>query len=194
MLGSVTGNTNTVVRKTANGSRTGYLLGKGSSAALIGSPVTSGGYSWYYVKLTNGVKGYVRGDLVTVIYDAGGGITPSVAKTYVKVVDAAGLKLFTTEEAPADGTTGNHRGAHAAVGEQAGDGLREVEGRGVLQRDHPHVALGHVDRFDDLGDAADVLGVVGDHQRVVARVGRYGVVGRHQRADHRHVGALLPVI
>ncbi len=105
VLGSVTGNTNTVVRKTANGARTGYLLSKGSTAALIGAPLTGGGYSWYYVKLTNGVKGYVRGDLVTVVYDAGGGITPSVAKTYVKVSDA-GLKLFTTEEAPADGTTG----------------------------------------------------------------------------------------
>ena len=85
----------------------------------------------------------------------------------------------------ADGTTGNHRGAHAAVGEQAGDGLREVEGRGVLQRDHPHVALGHVDGFDDLGDAADVLGVVGDDDGVVAGVGVDRVVRRYDRAQHR---------
>lgn len=103
-LGTVTANTNTVVRKTANGSRTGYLLSKNSTASLIGSAVTAGGYSWYYIKLSNGTKGYVRGDLVTATFDAGSGLTPSDTKVYVKVSDA-GLTIFTSEEAPSSGGT-----------------------------------------------------------------------------------------
>ena len=102
-LGTVKASTNTVVRKTANGSRTGYLLSKNSTATLLAAPTTVGGYSWYYVKLTNGVKGYVRGDCVSVSYDAGTGVTPSTAKTYIRVATDAGLPIFTSEE---ESTTG----------------------------------------------------------------------------------------
>ncbi|MEA4999640.1 MAG: peptidoglycan-binding domain-containing protein [Candidatus Limiplasma sp.] len=103
VMGTVKANTNTVVRKAPNGSRTGYLLSKNSSASLLAAPVSAGGYNWYQVKLANGVKGYVRGDCVTANYDAGGGLTPSTAKTYIKV-GSAGLSIFTTEEAPTSGT------------------------------------------------------------------------------------------
>ncbi len=105
VLGTVKATTNAVVRKTANGTRTGYLLSKGSTASLIGTAVTAGGYSWYYVKLSNGVKGYIRGDCITVTYDSGGGVTPSAVKVYVQVAADAGLVIFTTEEAPAAGAT-----------------------------------------------------------------------------------------
>lgn len=102
-LGTVTATTNAVVRKTANGSRTGYLLSKGSTATLLAAPTTAGGYSWYYAKLSNGVKGYIRGDCIDVTYDAGGGLTPSTTKTYVQVTADAGIKIFTSEE---ESTTG----------------------------------------------------------------------------------------
>ena len=103
-LGTVTANTNTVVRKTANGTRTGYLLSKNSTATLLAAAVTSGSYSWYYIKLSNGVKGYVRGDCVSATFDAGTGLTPSTTKEYIKVSDA-GITIFTTEEAPSSGGT-----------------------------------------------------------------------------------------
>ncbi len=95
-IGTVTAKSNVVVRKTANGSRTGYLLSKGSTADLLASPTTSGSYTWYYVKMSNGVKGYVRGDYVSVSYDASSGVTPSTVKTYVKL--PANVTLFTSEE------------------------------------------------------------------------------------------------
>ncbi|MEA4929125.1 MAG: peptidoglycan-binding domain-containing protein [Candidatus Limiplasma sp.] len=96
-VGTVTADSNVVVRKTANGSRTGYLLSKSSTATLLASPITSGGYTWYYIKLSNGVKGYVRGDYVTATYGGSSGVVDSTTKTYLKV-GSAGLKIFTSEE------------------------------------------------------------------------------------------------
>ena len=49
------------------------------------------------------MKGYVRGDCVSVSYDAGTGVTPSTAKTYIRVATDAGLPIFTSEE---ESTTG----------------------------------------------------------------------------------------
>ena len=43
-----------------------------------------------------------------------------------------------------------------------------------------------VERGDDLADALQVVGVVGDDQRVVARVGVDRVVGADQGPQHRH--------
>ena len=86
---------NTRIRKTANGSKTGYVLSKGSTASLLASPTTTGGYTWYYIKTASGVKGYVRGDCATVNYDTS-------SKTYIKV-PAGGVSLFTTEEQSATG-------------------------------------------------------------------------------------------
>ncbi len=96
-LGTVTiTKANTRVRSTANGSKTGYVLAKGSTAILLATPTTAGGYSWYYIKTSSGIKGYVRGDCATVTYDAGNGVTPSTTKTYVKL--ASSLQLFTSNE------------------------------------------------------------------------------------------------
>ncbi|MCY1220807.1 hypothetical protein D9M72_328370 [compost metagenome] len=52
---------------------------------------------------------------------------------------------------------------------------------------------GRVDRGDDARQPAQVVGVVGDDQRVVGRVGGDGVVGRDHRPQHRHqvVGRLI---
>src|SRR5262249_28737111 len=47
-------------------------------------------------------------------------------------------------------------------------------------------AVGLVDRIDDLLYALQVVGVVGDDQRVAARIRGDGVVGRDQRAKYRH--------
>ncbi|MCY1531268.1 hypothetical protein D9M68_664880 [compost metagenome] len=53
--------------------------------------------------------------------------------------------------------------------------------------------VGHVERRDDARQPAQVVGVVGDHERVVARVHVDGVVRRNQRAQHRQqaVGRLV---
>ena len=96
-VGIVTADSNVVVRKSANGARTGYLLSKNSTATLLASPLTTGGYSWFYIKLANGVKGYVRGDYVTATYGGSGGVVDSTTKSYLKV-GSAGLKIFTSEE------------------------------------------------------------------------------------------------
>jgi peptidoglycan hydrolase-like protein with peptidoglycan-binding domain len=92
---------NTRVRSSANGSKTGYVLAKGTTATLLATPTTAGGYSWYYIKTSSGIKGYVRGDCATVSYDAGSGVTPSTTKTYVKL--ASSVQLFTSDEQSSTG-------------------------------------------------------------------------------------------
>lgn len=100
-IGTVTATSNVVVRKTAGGSRTGYLLSKGSTATLLSTPVISGGYTWYYIKLSNGVVGYVRADYSSVSYDASTGVTPSTTKSYVQL--SSDVTLFTSEEQSSTG-------------------------------------------------------------------------------------------
>ena len=57
----------------------------------------------------------------------------------------------------------------------------------MLQRNDLQVGcVGHVQRLHDARNAAQVVGVVSDHQRVVARVDVDDVVGRDQRAQHWH--------
>ena len=73
------------------------------------------------------------------------------------------------------------------LGEQAVHRLRDVERRGVRERDHHRVgAAGLVDRVDDPRDALQVAGVVGDHQGVARRIDGDGVRRRDQRAQDRH--------
>ncbi len=100
----------TRVRKTANGSKTGVVLGIGTVVPMMGSAVTAGGYTWYYIQTGSGVYGYVRGDCVTVTYSSGtggtggtSGILPSSTKSYVKLT--APLDIFTNDEKPASGLT-----------------------------------------------------------------------------------------
>ncbi len=72
-------------------------------------------------------------------------------------------------------------------GEQAGNGLRDVERGRMLERDHDRIGIGRlVDRIDDFRDALQVVRIVRDHQRVVVRVGGDAVVGGDQRAQYRH--------
>ena len=98
-LGTVTiTKTNTRLRSSANGSKTGYVLAKGSTGSLLATPTTAGGYTWYYIKTSGGQTGYVRGDCATVSYN---GVTPSATKTYVKL--ANNVTIFTSEEQSSTG-------------------------------------------------------------------------------------------
>ncbi|MBQ1364605.1 MAG: peptidoglycan-binding protein [Clostridia bacterium] len=49
------------------------------------SPVKRGNYTWYFVQLSNGMKGYVRGDCVKIVKGGGGGgggtVTPTPTPT-----------------------------------------------------------------------------------------------------------------
>jgi len=87
----------TVVRLTPGGKRSGTLLAKGSIVDMIGSPVTSGSYTWYGVKLVSGLTGYVRGDCASastgVIGGTGsgstggtiGGVSPTSTKRFIRL-------------------------------------------------------------------------------------------------------------
>ena len=84
---------------------------------------------------------------------------------------------------------GQHRDAAgvAARGRlhQAADHGGDVGGDGVAHRHHVEVGADRrVERGDDLRQPAQVVGVVGDHQAVVARVGHDRIVGRNQRTQH----------
>ncbi|MCE5343410.1 MAG: peptidoglycan-binding protein [Eubacteriales bacterium] len=92
---------NTRVRTSPNGSKSGYVLSKGSKVTLLAAPTTAGGYTWYYIRTSSGLKGYVRGDCASVSYDAGGGITPSTTKVYVQL--GKDVTLFTSEETSTTG-------------------------------------------------------------------------------------------
>ena len=73
------------------------------------------------------------------------------------------------------------------VAEHPVDALRDVERRGVPQgNQHRLGAVGLVDGLDDLADARQVAGVVGDHQRIAGGIGRDRVVAGDQRAQDRH--------
>ena len=76
----------TTVRLTPGGKRSGTLLSKGSIVDMLDSPVTSGSYTWYKIKLSNGLIGYVRGDCATASTTGstiGGG--PSTSKKFVRL-------------------------------------------------------------------------------------------------------------
>jgi hypothetical protein len=77
------------------------------------------------------------------------------------------------------------RAGEGARFEQLVDHHRQVAGDRVADRDDIEVG-GHrrVERGDDLRQALEVVGIVGDHQAVIARVGHDGIVGRDQGAQH----------
>ncbi len=84
---------------------------------------------------------------------------------------------------------GQHRDpARIAAGgrfHQARDELGDIAGDRVANRNHIEVGRHRrVERGDDARQAAQVVGVVGDDQRVVARVRHDGVIGRNQRTQH----------
>lgn len=86
----------TRVRKTPGGSKTGYTLGIGATVPLMSQPTTSGSYTWYYIKMSNGVMGYVRGDCATASISTTTPTTPGTtftSPTYVQVNAATGVTL-----------------------------------------------------------------------------------------------------
>ncbi len=94
---------NTRVRKTANGTKTGYVLQIGNTVPLMAQPTSAAGYTWYYIKYGSSRFGYVRGDCATASIGGGGGgiVTPSTNKVYVQLPTA--VTLFTTKEQSATG-------------------------------------------------------------------------------------------
>ena len=84
----------TAVRLTPGGKRSGTLLAKDSIVDLLDSPVTSGSYTWYKVKLANGLIGYVRGDCATATTTGStiGGVSgPTTTKKFIRLPDDTAL-------------------------------------------------------------------------------------------------------
>lgn len=93
----------TAVRLTPGGKRSGTLLAKDSEVDMLDSPVTSGSYTWYKVKLSSGLIGYVRGDCATAVTNSNGngstGSAPSTSKKFIRLVgDTALLKKIGSSE------------------------------------------------------------------------------------------------
>ena len=83
----------TAVRLTPGGKRSGTLLSNGSVVDMLDSPVTSGSYTWYKVKLSNGLIGYVRGDCSTATTTGTsiGGSGPSTTKKFIRLAGDTAL-------------------------------------------------------------------------------------------------------
>ena len=92
----------TRVRATADGAKTGYVLSKDSVVDLLAMPVAAGGYTWYNIRTSSGLIGWVRGDCATAsIGSSSGNLTVSTNKAFVKL--PANTVLFKTETKPATG-------------------------------------------------------------------------------------------
>ena len=93
----------TRVRDAADGDKTGYVLGKDSVVDLLAMPVAAGGYTWYNIRTSSGLIGWVRGDCATAsIGSTSGNLTASGEKSFVKL--PAATALFKTETKPAEGS------------------------------------------------------------------------------------------
>ena len=107
----------TRVRKTANGTKTGYVLSKGTIVDTISAPVTAGGYTWYNIRTSSGLVGFVRGDCATPTNTSSGGTTggttggsssgststviPTTGTTFIKLPYTT--TLFTSTTKPSSG-------------------------------------------------------------------------------------------
>ena len=113
----------TRVRKTANGTKTGYVLSKGTTVDMISQPVTAGNYIWYNIRTSSGLVGFVRGDCAKLNTTSSGGtssggtssggsssgstsggtstISPTTGTTFIKL--PATTKLFTSATKPSSG-------------------------------------------------------------------------------------------
>ncbi|MFH1512335.1 MAG: peptidoglycan-binding domain-containing protein, partial [Bacillota bacterium] len=80
----------TAIRKTPNGSRTGYHVNTGDVCTMIGPSVEAGGYTWYNIRTESGRTGYVRGDCATPDFGSAG--MPSSDKNYVQFL-YAGMQI-----------------------------------------------------------------------------------------------------
>ena len=94
----------TRVRKTANGKKTGTVLAKGTVVNLLAQGVQAGGYTWYNIRTSSGLVGFVRGDCATVNSNGGGGnsdVPVTSDKVFVRL--PANTLLFTTRTRPSSG-------------------------------------------------------------------------------------------
>ena len=92
----------TRIRDAANGKKTGYVLSKGTVVDLLSQPTSAGGYTWYHIRTSAGITGYVRGDCATAnIGSSSDNLTVSAEKTFIKL--PANTVLFTTETKPTSG-------------------------------------------------------------------------------------------
>jgi len=92
----------TRVRDAADGKKTGYVLSEGSVVDLLAQPVSAGGYTWYNIRTSSGLIGWVRGDCATAsIGSNSGNLTVSAEKTFISL--PGNTVLFQTETKPADG-------------------------------------------------------------------------------------------
>jgi len=87
------------------------------------------------------------------------------------------------------------RGGRAATVDEPRHQRGQVGSHGIFERDDLDIAgIGDIHRRHDARQALQVVGIVGDHQRVVAGVHVDGVVGADQRAKHWHqVGSVFVV-
>ncbi len=93
---------------------------------------------------------------------------------------------FRQHRDPLAGIDGLSRSAGAFVEHAVDDGA-DFHRQAELDRDDFRFRRGRrIDRLDDPLDAPQVVGVVGDDERVVLRIGRDRVVRRDQRAQDRH--------
>lgn len=91
----------TRVRDAANGKKTGYVLSEGAVVDLLAQPVSAAGYTWYNIRTSSGLVGWVRGDCATASITPGGSLPVSADKTFIKL--PAATVLFKTETKPATG-------------------------------------------------------------------------------------------
>lgn len=101
----------TRVRDAANGRKTGTVLAKGSVVDLLAQPTTAANYTWYNIRTSSGLIGFVRGDCATAsIGGSSGGsgsgsgtgdLVISTERTFVRL--PANTKVFQTEGMPSSG-------------------------------------------------------------------------------------------
>lgn len=102
----------TRVRDAANGRKTGTVLAKGAVVDLLAQPTTAANYTWYNIRTSSGLIGFVRGDCATASIggsgssgSSGSGTTGdlviSTERTFVRL--PANTRVFQTEGMPATG-------------------------------------------------------------------------------------------
>ena len=99
----------TRVRDAADGNKTGTVLAKGTVVDLLAQPTSAGGYTWYNIRTSSGLVGFVRGDCASASIGGGSGsgsggssgVVPSSDKTFVRL--PSNTLRFTTETMPSSG-------------------------------------------------------------------------------------------
>jgi len=99
----------TRVRTSPNGTKSGTVLAKGTVVDLLAQPTTAGSYTWYNIRTSSGLVGFVRGDCATASLGGTGSsgsssdLVISTDKSFIKL--PANTTLFKTETKPASGGT-----------------------------------------------------------------------------------------